>query len=132
MDWGLCYFAIANSLVLGVMCFLRASATLPQHGRHRRGLVASIFILFWVSIGAVIYFTTCVILFPWAALENALLCCVRCTRWLLCLPYRGGRSSGGSSALPEYVVQIRSHVMNEFPGEPTACAGGARVRSRSG
>ncbi|KAG0532565.1 hypothetical protein BDA96_04G118100 [Sorghum bicolor] len=101
MDWGPCYIVTANSVVLGVMLLFFVPLL---HSDKTAGVaVASIFIVLWVSLGAVIYFAACVLVFPWT--ENALLCCVRCTRCLLCLllPCRGG-GGGGGSVLPELRV----------------------------
>lgn len=127
MDWCLCCIrvytlSIANSLYLGVTGIL-VYVLARSHSRTTSGIVvASVFLVLWVSIGAVIYASLCFAFFPWAALENARLCCVSCTAGWLRRP-----SGGGGSALPQYAVRSPSHAMNELPGEPTVRAGGARV-----
>uniref|UniRef100_A0A0E0JXZ4 RING-type domain-containing protein n=1 Tax=Oryza punctata TaxID=4537 RepID=A0A0E0JXZ4_ORYPU len=112
--------AIANAVSIGgtsllVYQLVRLSRTPGSKG----GVVAlSIFLVFWVSINAVVYTAFCGMLFPWSALCRCLAPLPRAAGWLLCLPCRCARrlrrrrpgptnsSSSSSSTLPPHLYVL--------------------------
>jgi len=80
MDWCDCcvrvfMLAFLNSFFLGstgTIFYVLAR----DHSRSTTGtVVVSVFLVFWVSIGAFFCCVSCGAFVPWAALGNALLCC---------------------------------------------------------
>ncbi|XP_066320237.1 E3 ubiquitin-protein ligase ATL23-like [Miscanthus floridulus] len=71
-------------------------------------VVVSVFLVFWVSIGALCCCVSCGAFVPWAALGNALLCCVRRIGWLW-RPSGGG----GGSTLPAATADIPAYEQRD-------------------
>ncbi|KAM3411351.1 hypothetical protein ACQJBY_003161 [Aegilops geniculata] len=129
--------AIVNAVCIGgTAMILYALVNLARKPDHSRGsiIVLTVFLLFWVGVGASVYTAFCGVLFPWPALRRclasthgALLRYLRRTGRLLCLPVRSRvRRRSGGSALPQFLDQIQQSHMPALAREPPA-HGGARV-----
>ncbi|KAF6996527.1 hypothetical protein CFC21_012857 [Triticum aestivum] len=129
--------AIVNAVCIGgTAMILYALVNLARKPDHSRGsiIVLTVFLLFWVGVGASVYTAFCGVLFPWSALRRclastsgALMYYFRRTGWLHCLPGRSRlRRRSGSSALPQFLDQIQQSHMPALAREPPA-HGGARV-----
>ncbi|XP_066323383.1 RING-H2 finger protein ATL74-like [Miscanthus floridulus] len=80
-----------------------------DHSGSTTGTVGlSVFLVFWGSIGVFFCCVSCGALVPWAALGNALLCCVRRIGWLR-------RPSGGGcgSTLPAATADIPAYELRD-------------------
>jgi hypothetical protein len=111
MDWCDCCVRWCDGCVRVFMLaflnsfFLGSTGTIiyvlaRDHSRSTTGtVVVSVFLVFWVSIGAVFCCVSCGAFVPWAALGNALLCCVRRIGWLR-RPSGAGGGSTSTSTLP--------------------------------
>ncbi|KAF6990809.1 hypothetical protein CFC21_007964 [Triticum aestivum] len=135
--------AIVNAVCIGgTAMILYALVNLARKPDHSRGsiIVLTVFLLFWVGVGASVYTAFCGVLFPWSALRRclasahgALLHHLRGASRLLCLPCRSrlrGRSGSSSAvvggALPQFLDQIQRSHMPALAREPPA-HGGARL-----
>ncbi|XP_037445024.1 RING-H2 finger protein ATL63-like [Triticum dicoccoides] len=128
--------AIVNAVCIGgTAMILYALVNLARKPDRSRGsiIVLTVFLLFWVGVGASVYTAFYGALFPWSALRRclasargALLRHLRRTGRLLCLPFRSRlRRRSGSSALPQFLDQIQQSHMPALAREPPA-NGGAR------
>ncbi|OEL29811.1 hypothetical protein BAE44_0009172 [Dichanthelium oligosanthes] len=110
MDCCDCWFrvywlAIANTVVhsgTGFLVYVLVAIIARSHSRTTGGIVVvSVFLAFWVGIGAVVYTAFCSALFPCTALGHALVWCLRGAGWLLCLPCRSPRRAAAAGGWPQ-------------------------------
>ncbi|XP_066325497.1 uncharacterized protein [Miscanthus floridulus] len=134
--------AIANMVCVGGTGFLVYALVKLARTPHSTGgiVVVSIFLVFWLGVGASIYPAFCGSLFPWSALGRCLEPPLSAVLWLLCLPcrcaraarrrlMRGGGGNDDQGALPQFIVQSHqgySIGIGVLPREPPV--GSSRAR----
>jgi len=135
--------AIANMVCVGGTGFLVYALVKLARTPHSTGgiVVVSIFLVFWLGVGASIYPAFCGSLFPWSALGRCLEPPLSAVLWLLCLPCRcargarrrlmsGGGNDEGGALTPQFIVQSHHQgysIGGVLPREPPAAGSRARV-----
>ncbi|CAD6247419.1 unnamed protein product [Miscanthus lutarioriparius] len=128
--------AIANMVCVGGTGFLVYALVKLARTPHSTGgiVVVSIFLVFWLGVGASIYPAFCGSLFPWSALGRCLEPPLSAVLWLLCLPcrcaraarrrlMRGGGGNDDQGALPQC---HQGYSIGVLPREPPV--GSSRAR----